>query len=187
MSEDHTQKLMQDALDGMLSPEGQAELQAILSQDPEQAQAFDAQRRVDDLLRYPTHERAPERLAITIMARIAQTMQARQQQHSHLQAAQMQVAIQLVTVVSLPLLVGAGYMLLNNRSDKKALERVLTQVSLLLILVTDVIDTMIEEAAALYDEDPQMALVALSLIPSALLVIVKEIMGIDDESTDAPA
>ncbi|MFW5690877.1 MAG: anti-sigma factor family protein [Chloroflexota bacterium] len=172
---------MQQALDAELSEDAAQELDAILRSDPSQAEEFDAQQRVDDLLRYPPHERAPQRLALTIMSRLAQTLRDQQTRHSALTEAQLQVAIQMVTVATLPLLVSAGYMLLNAQSDRRTLERVLTQVAGLLLIVNDVMTVMIEQAEALYQEDPELAVAMLSLIPNALLLLVNEILGIEPE------
>lgn len=179
MTNDRMQNLMQGALDEELNGQEQRELDALLASDPDQAEEFDGQKRVDDLLRFPPHERAPERLALTIMARIAESVQERQTA-SELTEAQMRVAIQLVTVTALPLLVAGGYMLLNAESDPEAFEAVLTQVAGLFILVTDTIQVMLEEAEAVYKEDPELAVAMLTMIPSTLLLLVQQIMGIDD-------
>lgn len=189
LTNERARHLMQEALDENLSSDEEQELNALLQENPEHAEEFDAQQRVDNLLRYPPHKRAPERLALTIMARLAESVQAQhkaQEHKSQVTEAELQVAIQLVTVGALPLLVGAGYMLLNARNNPKTMERVLVQVAALLILVTDTMEVMIDEAASVYDEDPELALATLTMMPSTLLLLVKEILGKDlDEDEEA--
>jgi hypothetical protein len=182
VTENRAHDLIQRALDDDLHPDEVKELETLLD-DAEHAAEYSAQQQVDDLLSHPPMERAPERLALTIMARIAQTMRA-QQKASPIDDAQMQVAIQLVTVAALPLLVGAGYMLLNARTDPKKLENVLEPVVGMLIMVTDVIRVMIEEAEQVYEDDPELALAMLALIPPSLLMLVQELLGIDEDDVN---
>lgn len=172
--------LMQQALDGDLEPQHQTELNQLLRDDPEQANAYDGQQRVDNLLRYPPMERAPKRLGLAIMARIAQAMTASQtKQSSPLTEAQIRVAVQLVTVTTLPILSAAGYLLLNAQSNPKLLEQLLTPVLGLLVLVIDAMTVMLEQAEIVYEEDPELALAILTLIPSMLLVLTQEILAKD--------
>lgn len=179
MANERVQELMQGALDNELSSEAEQELISILQGDKKQAAEFDAQRQVDDLLRTPPHVRAPRRLALTIMARLAESL-PQEEADSPISEAQLQVAVQLVTVATLPLLVGAGYLLLNSKSDPDAWESVLEPVAAMLLMVTDMMTVMLDEAQAIYNEDPELAIAMLTLMPTALLVFVKEILGIED-------
>lgn len=175
-----TEQLMQEALDGALEPQQEAEFDQLLRHDPEQAKAYDAQQRVDNLLSYPPMERAPKRLGLAIMARIAQAMTAQSKgKPSPLTEAQIRVAVQLVTVTTLPILSAAGYLLLNAQSNPKLLERLLTPVLALLVLVIDAMTIMLEQAEAVYEEDPELSLAILTLIPSMLLILTQEILARD--------
>ena len=175
-------QLMQEALDGALTPEQAEELSVYLDENPREADHYDQLQRVDDMLRIAPHERAPQRLALTIMARLAQTVQQQAQlQHNEVSEAAVNVAVQMVTVATLPLMVGASYLILNAMADPEAMETVLAQVAAVLILVIDVLKVMLEEAQAVYAEDPETALALLSLIPGTLLVLLKQILVGEDE------
>lgn len=179
MSKNRVQQLMQSALDGDLDERTQAELDRIMDEDPSQAAEYDTQKRVDDLLRFPPMERAPGRLGVAIMARIGQVLadqQRRKGMSSELSEAQLRVAVQLVSVTTLPLLAGAGYLLLNSRSNPQAVERLLMPALALLVMVIDAMTIMLEQAEAVYEDDPQMALALLSLIPSTMLLMAQEIL-----------
>lgn len=93
----------------------------------------------------------------------------------------MQVALTLVTVATLPLMIGASYLLLNAMSNPDALDVVLQQVAALIYLVLDVMKVMMEEAQAVFATNPEAALALLALIPVTLLTLVKQVLGQDDE------
>jgi hypothetical protein len=183
-SNERKRLLMQQALDAALSPELRQELDSLLESDQEEAAHFSRLKQVDALLSAAPFERAPQRLAVTIMARLAQTVTEAQQmqEEPELNEATLQVAMTLVTVATLPLLVGASWLLLNALSSAELLESVLHQITLLLILVIDVMKVMIEEAQALFASNPEAAIALLALIPLTLLTIVKEILGENDKT-----
>jgi anti-sigma factor RsiW len=188
VTDTRSQQLMQAALDGELSSQHEAELGQLLDNDPEQAAEYDAQQRVDALLRYPPMARAPQRLGLAIMARLAQTLAEGQKARGHTSAltqAQLQVAIQLVTVTTLPMLSGAGYLLLNAQSKPEAVEQALRPAIALLVIVIDAMTMMLEQAEAVYEEDPQMAVAILMLMPPALLVLVEKFFD-DAPDSDKP-
>lgn len=174
------QQLMQESLDEALNPTTLAELSDMLSENPQTADEYHRLQKVDEMLRVAPFERAPKRLALTIMARIAQSVQEQTKPTSEIDIATLQVAVQLVTVATLPLLVGAGYMLLNSQTDPEAIEVVIEQVAMMLIMVINVIDVMIDQAKETAQEDPEAALAMLTLLPTTLLTIVGEVLGIHD-------
>jgi hypothetical protein len=179
------QQLMQESLDAPLSAQAVEELTIILAENPQSADEYQRLQKVDDMLRIAPFERAPKRLALTIMARIAQTVSAQTKPTSDIDIATLQVAVQLVTVATLPLLVGAGYMLLNSQTDPEALEVVIEQVAMLLLMVINVIDVMLDEAKEVVHDDPQTALAMLTLLPTTLLTMVSEILGIHDDTDES--
>lgn len=183
MTDNRKRQLMQDALDKALSPEAEQELNLILDSDPEEAAQFDRLQRLDLLLSTAPHERAPERLAITIMARLAEAAktETKVQVAPEITEEMMQTAIQLVTVAALPMLVGAGWMLLNAQSDPEMLETVLYHVAALLMLVMDVMEVMMEKAQSVYAEDPELAMALLTMIPVLLLALIQEVMDITED------
>ena len=179
MTEDQKLRMMQNALDGDLSAEEQAELDAQLQADSESAAQFDRLKQVDDMLQRAPHQRAPRRLAATIMARLSKMVEEEKQQ-SPITEEMMEAVIQLVTASTMPLLVGAGWLLLNAQSDPETLEVVLQEVTALLILVIDTVEVILDEAQQIYPEDPELAMAALSLMPIAILTIMQQVLNIDD-------
>lgn len=188
MTDERLQHLMQDALDEVLSPQEQRELSRTLEVDEQAAEEFDQQQRVNDLLSRPPMERAPQRLAMTIMARIGALAREQQQEHSQqldeVTEASLQLAIQLVTVATMPLLAGASWMLINALADEEFMDDVFTQVAGLLILTLDTMRVLIEEAEAIAAEDPQTAMAILTLIPVTMLELVKIVLGEDDDEDE---
>lgn len=182
---DRKQQLMQESLDGMLSPQEEQELQQELSEDPTTAGEYDRLQSVEDILREAPHERAPERLAMTIMARIAQAVKEQQTLHAEGEAlsvedASINVAVQVVTVATLPMLVAASALILNAQADPDLIDAVFQQVAMLMILVIDVLKVLLEQAQRAYAEDPELALALLALIPPTLLALVRQLLG-DEE------
>jgi hypothetical protein len=189
VADNRLQQLMQDALDASLSEEAQHEFNRLLHADPSAAEEYDQQQMVEDLLNRAPHERAPQRLAVTIMARLAETMKAevRAREHSELSEAAVQVAVQLVTVATLPLLVGASYMLLNSMSDPELAETMLAQVAALLVLVVDIMTVTLDRAIEVAETDPETAMALLALLPVTLLTLVRYILDPDGEDDDEDA
>jgi anti-sigma factor RsiW len=184
---DRKQQLMQEAIDGELSAAKAQELDGYLQEDSESLQELDKLQKVDQLLRVAPHRRAPERLAVNIIARIAEEARKGQRQQYDLDEmaeAVVQVALNAVTVATLPLLVAAAELMLNAKAKPETIERVLAKVTALFILTIDVMDVMLEEAQAAAENDPEAALAVLTMIPSTLLLLVKEVLGIEDETTD---
>ena len=187
MTEERLQHLMQDALDDALSTQEQRELSSTLEADQVAAEEFNQQQRVDDFLNRPPMERAPQRLAMTIMARIgalAHEQQRQSQQIDELSEASMQLAIQLVTVATMPLLVGASWMLINALADEEFMDEVITQIASLLILTLDTMRVIVEEAEAIAADDPQTAMAMISLLPLTMLELVKAVLGEVDEDDE---
>ncbi len=183
MSEDRRLQLMQESLDIQLEPEDERELASIL-EDAVHAREYTALQQMDNMLRSAPHERAPERLALTIMARLGETaMQTRTdiEQEPEVNEALLQVALSLVTAATLPLMVGASYLLINAMSNPEALESVLVQVAGLFLLVIDTVRVMLEKAQEAAAENPEAALAMITLIPMVLLELVKQVLGVEDE------
>ncbi len=187
MTDDRKIHLMHRALDEELTPEAERELSIILDEDSDNAAQFNRLRHVESLLRAAPHERAPERLALTIMARLAETVQEQQfkgklnAQEVEINEAMMNVAISMVAVATMPLLMGASWMLLNAKSNPKTLDSVLQQVAALLILTLDVMQILLEEAEAAFHENPQAAMALLALIPPTLLTLVRYMLDDGDD------
>lgn len=186
MPEKHTLRLMQEAIDGELSQDAERELSLLLEENPEEAVQYDRLQQVDALLSSAPRERAPERLAVTIMARLSQVAKphAKTKTQSAITEEMLQTAVQLVTVAALPMLVSAGWMLLNAQSDPEMLEVVLYHVAALLMITLDVMQVIMEKAQEVFPTDPELAMALLTLMPSVLLALVYEVLNIHD--TDDP-
>lgn len=170
MSQDYHQ-MMQERLDGQLDAEREEELFQHLERDMQAAEENAQLESVHGLLSDPPVERAPQRLAITIMARLAQHLEAQaelQQLPEEIQQALM-LSWSLVSVSMMPVMVAASSMVLNAQASPAMLNRVLNQSISLMVLMIDALVVMLEEVERLIEEDPDMAPVALSLIPTALL------------------
>ncbi len=186
MTNERTRQLMQEALDEALDAESNQELSTLLETNPDEAQAFDRLKQVDELLANAgmRHTRAPERLAVTIMARLAEAVKSEEEieEFPEITEAMIQTAMQMVMAATMPLLIGAGWILLNAQSRPHVLEGVLYRVTTMFILVIDVMKVIIEEAEKAYDDDPQLAVAILSLIPAAMLILMGELLEDDDEA-----
>jgi len=56
---------------------------------------------------------------------------------------------------------------------------------MLLLMVINVIDVMLDEAKEIVHDDPQTALAMLTLLPTTLLTMVSEILGIHNEADES--
>jgi len=173
---------MQDKLDGELSSQEESEFARMLNTDHESATQFQRLQQVETLLRSAPLERAPERLAVTIMARLAEATKAqpRRQRYPEISEELLQTALQLVTVAALPMLVGAGWMLLNAQSNPEMIETVLYHVAVLLAIVLDVMEVMVERTREVFPTDPELAMALLALMPAALLTLVQAFLDVND-------
>src|SRR5512134_3646857 len=130
MTDNRRLELMQEALDDMLTPEENDELNHYLKREPAAAREYRKLQQVEHLLETAPHERAPERLARTIMARLGQTvmeLEKKPDQNPEITEATLRVAVALVGVATLPLMVGASWMLLNAMTNPEAFEAILVQ------------------------------------------------------------
>lgn len=184
MTLNRKQQLMQESLDRQLSPDAEQELDAFLNQDQEGADEYTRLKTTDDLLRTAPYERAPQRLALKIMARIAEAVreqQSTEQELSEMAEAIVNVALTTVTVATLPLLIGASWMMLNTHARQEVVEDVLARVTALVVLTIDIIQVMLEEAEAAYtEENPEVAMAILTMVPATLLLLVREVLGLDE-------
>lgn len=176
-------RLMQEALDGELTLEGQQLLTTLLHADEQSALEYDKLQRVETLLSSAPQERAPRRLAATIMARLATQMEAQQWAETQTQAQPdpmvelskevIALAVLAVTVVAMPLLVSASWMVIHAMADPALLTMVLQQVAGMMLLMLNIMQVFLEKAQALIESDPLTAAALMSLIPVTLLSLVR--------------
>ncbi len=186
MTNDRQRRLMQEALDDIISADERSELFALLDRDAQSFSEYNRLQRVDKLLRSAPHERAPKRLAAAIMARVAESVrQEAETQLSPLVTLKereimdelIAVAVLLTTIVTMPLLVAAGWLIVHATASPELLETVFAQVISAMLLILHLLEVFLERAQALAAEDPELALALLALMPITLLAIVQYVLS----------
>lgn len=172
MSEKRNQRndMMQEALDGQLSDDLAEKLFSILDRDESAAEEFNKLKQVDRLFKRAPHKRAPERLAATIMARLAERIESETHLADLPPAAQQVVLLGMsVTMMSMmPMMEAASWLVLNAQHDPKLLAQVMTQTVGLMSIVTDALVMLLEDAEELARTDPEVATATLALTPYML-------------------
>ncbi|RMF76855.1 MAG: hypothetical protein D6737_19335 [Chloroflexi bacterium] len=164
---DRRQQLMQEALDEQLSAEMQAELEAELKADRAVAAEFDRLQQVDRLLATAPFERAPQRLALNIIAKLAEDLQ-----HKHLPRTSglaLALALSLMTLAALPLLISLSWFILSIIGSAAALSTALQQLMQILIAMRGMLDVVVEQAQLMTETYPQLAFVLLAFVPMSML------------------
>ncbi len=167
MANERQKQLMQEALDENLTPETRAELFAHLESDMRDAQQFDRLKEVDRMLRTAPHERAPQRLALNIMAKLAATLNP--QQLSRISGLALALGLSLVAAVMLPLLAAAGWLVLSTVGSSAALSAAVKQLVTLLAVTLTLLETLVVEIQALLSANPALPTLMLLLIPVSLV------------------
>jgi hypothetical protein len=173
MTNENQRRLMQEALDDVLSLEERNELFSYLDKDDKSFAEFNQLKRVDQMLSNAPHERAPRRLAATIMARLSQTVKEEVQKQPDISTETLSIALGLVTVATMPMMVSASWMLLNSAYNMEMFNRVLQQVIGLLLLVIEILRVFLEEAERLVSSNPEAAAALLTLIPVTMLAMAR--------------
>lgn len=168
MASERHKRLMQEALDESLSPEARRELFEQLDQDAEVSAQFHRLRQIDRLLRTAPFERAPERLALAIMARLAKAAE----QLPRSSGLALALALAMVTLLLMPLLIAAGWLVLAALGSAATLSSALQQIVTLLAMLLGVLEVFVERAQELLTTSPQSAAL-LALIPLALYGLLR--------------
>jgi anti-sigma factor RsiW len=175
MANERQQRLMQEALDEQLSPQQVQELTQELDQDAEGSAQFRRLKRVDTLLRAAPHERAPERLALRIMARLAESIKA--QPMSRTSSLALALGLSLVMLVTMPFLIAAVALFLSAVGSAGALSQVLQAIVSLLLVVVAMLEAGIAAAQNMMATTPQAPLLLVALVPVILLWLVRYVFG----------
>jgi len=178
MADERQRQLMQEALDQSLAPELLEKLRQQLDEDPHGSQQFNRLKKVDDMLRNAPHERAPARLALSIMAKLAQTMNPRQLSTSS--SAAVALGLAMVVMVALPVLTVAISLFLSAMGSAAALNIILQQIANLLALVVGMLDALVEGAQSILKSYPQAPLLILTVSPIILYWLLKAVEGDKD-------
>lgn len=167
---DPLRQQMQEKLDGVLSEELTQNLLRQLEQDAEAAREYARLETVDSLLSTAPQMRAPQRLAVTIMARLAQTieLQARLQALPQAVRSQIMQSLSLAMVAAMPMMVGASWLVLTRQADSKALNEMLERVVMLMLMQVEAQLALLDAIEPYLREDPQLAAACLRLMPSMM-------------------
>jgi len=173
------QRMMQEQLDGQLDAKQADQLWKHLQHDQQAAEEHAKLEAAHDFLMKIPPVRAPQRLAATIMARLAQSLQEEAAMQDLPEAIQQALMLgwSVVTVAMMPIVLAASYMVLNAMHSPKVLNRALERVIALMLMMIDALVIMLEEIEYLLKKDPAMVPVALSLIPVALLGMLEFVQG----------
>ena len=167
---DPRRQLMQDAIDGQLSAEMARKLVDILGSDQSAAREYDRLQRVDSLLKRAPQRRAPARLAATIMARLAQRVQAEAALADLPPETQqvMMLCLSASMMAMMPMMEAASWLVLNARRDPKLLSSVMIETIGWMRLVTDALIQLLEDAESRARSEPEIATATLALTPYLL-------------------
>ncbi len=161
------QRLMQEALDDQLSPEALQELYKRLDDDPVEADEFSRLRTVDRLLRAAPHERAPERLAVRIMARLAQELQ--NPKLDRLSSLAFAIGLAIVALTLVPLLVAFGYLLVTALGSATFFNGIVQAISGVAAAGAAFLNSLVASAQSLFSSSPILPMGLLALIPVGLV------------------
>lgn len=178
MADERQRQLMQEALDQTLAPEMLEKLRQQLDTDAVGSQQFNRLKKVDEMLRNAPHERAPARLALGIMAKLAQTMNPRQLSTSS--SAAVALGLAMVVLVALPVLTVAISMFLSAIGSAAALNIILQQIANLLALVVGMLDALVEGAQSVLQDYPQAPLLIISVVPIIVYWLLKSVQQDSD-------
>jgi hypothetical protein len=165
MANARQKRQMQEALDETLSLEARQRLHQELDAQPDDAELYGRLKQVDRLLRNAPMERAPERLALKIMARLAQGLQS--QTLSKTAGMALALALSLMALLLLPLMAAIGWLVLNTLGNPTAMSQLLQSLSALLISLMRGLETLLQSLRGVIETSPQTPALLLTLIPLA--------------------
>ncbi|MFQ3566824.1 MAG: hypothetical protein SNJ59_07465 [Aggregatilineales bacterium] len=171
MADQRQRRLMQEALDDELTPEMLQMLRQRLAAEPEEAEQFQQLKQVDRLLRMAPFERAPETLAVKIMARLAEGLQP--YMSARTSGLALALGLALVTLALMPLLAGLGWLILNMLGSPAALGALIGQLAGLLAAVFNGLSALAVSAEALLAAFPELPFVLILTIPIAIFWLLR--------------
>lgn len=188
MSMDY-RRMMQEKLDGQLDAQTQEALQEHLQLDEQAAEEHAKLETLHYKLATAPAMRAPSRLAATIMARLAKTVEAQAELEPMPQEVQMalMLTVSIVQMMMMPVMLAASYMVLNAQYSPQLLTRVMERSVALIVMMIDGLVILLEEVERMIDEDPDTARVAMSLIPVALIGMIDYIQSENSDIGDGAA
>jgi hypothetical protein len=178
MSQDYHQ-LMQQKLDGELDPKHEEQLLHYLQVDAQAAEEQAQLEQIHQVLRSAPAMRAPSRLAATIMAKLAKSVEAQTRMEPLTEEIKLalQLTLSIVQMVMMPMMIAASYLVMNAAYDPAILSRVMERTIALMVMMIKGLIVMLEEIERMIQKDPKMAPVAMSLIPVALMGMIEYIQN----------
>jgi len=175
-------RIMQEKLDGALDEQTEQLLHEHLQED---MQAAEEHAKLEDLhsaLATAPAMRAPGRLAATIMARLAKQIEAQAELDPLPEEVKLalMLSMSVVQMAMMPMMLAASYMVLNAQYSPELLTRVMQRTVALLIMMIDGLVLLLEEVEVMIQRDPDMAPVAMSLVPVALMGMIEFIQEESD-------
>lgn len=170
MSDNQARRLdrVQEALDAQLSAQQQADLRRELDSDRETATAASRLERVHEMLSAAPRERAPERLAGRLMARVASMMTKQKKQKWPIPKAAISAAIALANAATLPLMTGAAWLMIHAAARPELAKTVLPRMIMTHLMMIEVMVEVLRQAESVAADDPETAAAILRLLPDAL-------------------
>lgn len=154
------------AIDDAESPEALETLRASLETDPQARADFDRLRRTDRMLRAAPVEPAPERLALKIMAALAQRLNPEQMRGS---AAALAIGLAAIALLLTPLLAILGWLVVSAVGSATILGGVFAGVTSLISALMGALERITSGAQDIIQTSPEAALLLLGLVPIAVL------------------
>ncbi len=171
MADERQKRLMQESLDQQLPPEAEQKLRQQLDVDADSSAEFDSLRKLDSMLKSAPFERAPQRLALSIMAKIAEV--AKQKPLTTVSGLALALGLALVTLVTLPLLVAGVTLFLGALGSAAALSAIIYQIVNLLALVVAMLEAFVQGAQGVLATYPQAPALMLAVVPIILFWLLR--------------
>jgi hypothetical protein len=168
---------MQEKLDGVLAEEKEQLLAETLQRDEQAAEEFGRLEQIDQALSRAPMLRASNRLAATIMARLATQLQMAAEidqlpedvRHAFL------LSLSLVSLTTMPMMVASSWMLLN-RGKTVALQHSIETAIALEVLLLRALVFLLQEVEQHLDRDPEKAQFILSALPVVFAGMLESLM-----------
>ncbi|MEM9953949.1 MAG: hypothetical protein AAF846_20235 [Chloroflexota bacterium] len=182
-------RMMQEQVDGQLDAQEEEVLHQHLQKDEQAAEEHAKLESLHHQLATAPARRAPNRLAATIMARLAKTIELQAKQEPLPQEVEMALMLttSIVQMLMMPTMLAASYMVLNAQYSPKLLTRVMERSIALIVMMIEGLVVLLEEVEYMIRKDPDMAPVAMSLIPTALMGMIDYLQEEQDIMQDKSA
>lgn len=171
MANERHRRLMQEALDENLEPEALHELYTHLDASADDEVQFHRLKQVDRMLRNAPHERAPQRLAMNIMSRLAEAVNL--EQMPRVSGLALALGLALAAAAMLPALIAAGWLLLSALGSAGLMAAAIQQIAGLLSLGVVLAEQAIASVQQLMATNTEIVLLLVAAVPTSLLWLLR--------------